>query len=343
MSMKTLYIHPNNDFTGSTKVLSNVLSDSACKVDILTRHSESGCLTDLKNVNLITPFILKVNGRTVPGLTSLIWRIHSILILLLIAPRYECIYINTILPSWAAVIARLYRKQVVYHIHEKFTHKTREIRFAEYVFNHIKAKRIFVSNYLKDQYPDNGSETCVQYNRLSSGFISNVKIKPVEDRDRKNITMISSLSAIKGVDTFIELSRCLTEYTFHLVLSADTENINAYFGNTIPDNVRIYSQVPNVGEVLEQTDLLLNLTQPKYIIETFGMTILEAMAYGIPSVVPNVGGPKELVQNGYNGYSVDVSDVVVIKDVIKEAFTLENYEKLCSGALNKFKAIQGTL
>ena len=190
--MKTLYVHPNNDYTGSTRVLSNILSDSDCKVDVLTRNSESGCLTDLPHINLISPFILKVNGRIVPGLTSLIWRIHIVFILLVIAPRYQCIYINTILPSWAAIIGRFYRKQIVYHIHEKFTHRTQEIKLAEYVFNHVKSKRIFVSNYLKNQYPDNGYECVVEYNRLSASFISNVKVTPVEQRERKNITMITS-------------------------------------------------------------------------------------------------------------------------------------------------------
>ncbi len=339
--MKTLYVHPNNDFTGSTKVLANLLSESASKVDVLTRHSGSGFLTELESVNLITPFIFHINGRKVPFLTSLIWRIHSILILLLIAPRYDCIYINTILPSWAAIIARLYRKQVIYHIHEKFTHRTREIKFAEYVFNRTQAKRIFVSNYLRNQYPDNGSETEVRYNRLSARFINNVIMKPVEERDRKNITMISSLSKFKGVDMFADLSRSLPEYQFHLVVSTDAESLNKYFGNSLPENVQVYSQLSDVSEVLKQTDLLLNLTQPKFIVETFGMTILEAMAYGIPSVVPNIGGPQELVQNGFNGYSVDVSDIEVIKDAIRKSFNLDNYYELCSGALNKFKGIQG--
>lgn len=51
-------------------------------------------------------------------------------------------------------------------------------------------------------------------------------------------------------------------------------------------------------------------------VETFGMTILEAMAYGIPAIVLNVGEPMEIVSDGYNGYCIDVSDVDVVSATV---------------------------
>ena len=66
------------------------------------------------------------------------------------------------------------------------------------------------------------------------------------------------------------------------------------------------------------------------------MTILEAMPYGIPAVVPNVGGPLELIENGYNGYSVDVRDTESLVYHIKLALDKDNYERLVVNTLHSY-------
>ena len=38
------------------------------------------------------------------------------------------------------------------------------------------------------------------------------------------------------------------------------------------------------------------------------MSILEAMAHGLPVVAPNVGGTSEIINNGEDGYLIDTRD-----------------------------------
>ena len=43
--------------------------------------------------------------------------------------------------------------------------------------------------------------------------------------------------------------------------------------------------------------------------DTFGMAVLEAQACGLPAIVSNVGGPKEIVRHGMTGHVLPVDDV----------------------------------
>jgi len=42
--------------------------------------------------------------------------------------------------------------------------------------------------------------------------------------------------------------------------------------------------------------------------DTFGMVVLEAQACGLPAIVSNLGGPKEIVRDGVSGYVLPVDN-----------------------------------
>ncbi|HEX2912077.1 MAG TPA: N-acetyl-alpha-D-glucosaminyl L-malate synthase BshA [Chloroflexia bacterium] len=62
--------------------------------------------------------------------------------------------------------------------------------------------------------------------------------------------------------------------------------------------VRYWGLQPKVKNILSQADLLLMTSRA----ESFGLTILEAMACGIPVVTTRVGGVPELVEHGETGF-----------------------------------------
>ena len=61
--------------------------------------------------------------------------------------------------------------------------------------------------------------------------------------------------------------------------------------------------------------------------ETFGLVLLEAMAFGLPLVASNWRGPVDIVAHGENGYLCEVHDVKAYADRIQEI--------MCDGALRK--------
>ena len=61
---------------------------------------------------------------------------------------------------------------------------------------------------------------------------------------------------------------------------------------------------PNVAEALAEADLLLHLCP----VEPFGLAILEAMAAGLPVLVPDTGGAAGLVEPGISGFRFHADD-----------------------------------
>lgn len=339
-----LFFHTLNDYSGSTRVLSSIISEEYKdqKVTIITqRNKDNGFLSLLPNIRLLDIWIPKVKGKTIPIITPLGWRIHALLLGFIYGRKYEVFYINTILPYYASFVARLYGKKIIWHIHEKFIIRTLSVRLAEYVFNHTPAHRIFVSKYLKGQYINNKNCTWeIKYNKLPYSFISQIKKKPIEERNRNQILMIASLTLTKGLDMFVKLAELIPDCDFSLILNANIAAINNFFLKyNVPENCKLISAQSNIHPFLHETDLLLNLSNPTICVETFGMTILEAMSYGIPAIVPNVGGPTELVKNGFNGYLVDVRNIEEIKKAIYIALEKQNYIRLVNNTILRFSEL----
>lgn len=60
---------------------------------------------------------------------------------------------------------------------------------------------------------------------------------------------------------------------------------------------------------------------PSYV-EGFPNAVIEAMASGLPAIVTQVGGLKDIIQNGKNGYVVETGSVFSVKNAIK--YAIEN-------------------
>ena len=152
--------------------------------------------------------------------------------------------------------------------------------------------------------------------------------------------MLASLKGYKGVDEFAALSLRLPQYKFVLVLNDTQENIDVYFSHPQRAlrgaNLTIFPRQTDVVPFYNRASLVLNLTDKKKTIETFGLTAIEAMCAGLPVIVPTVGGIAELVSDGENGYKIDIAQLDEIEKRIQEILSDESaYTHLANNALHR--------
>ena len=83
------------------------------------------------------------------------------------------------------------------------------------------------------------------------------------------------------------------------------------------DNLSTYPRQYDVSAFYNAASLVLNLSDKRTFIETFGMTALEAMSAGLPVIVPTEGGIAEIVEDGKNGYKIDVQELKKIEKCIE--------------------------
>jgi len=343
--MKVVFAHLLNDYSGSPLILSSIIKgvrEKGYEVDLFTCGENEGFLSNLEVNYYHFPYRFFVNKyvRLVAFMSS------QMVLFLKVLFRYwnqkdVIIYVNTLLPFGASLAGRILNKRVVYHIHEISIKPPAFKTLLKTVAEKTANTAIYVSNDLMQQEKLPSVAGKVVYNGISNDFIK----KAVAGRNSKikdgfRILMLCSLKNYKGVPEFIGLSKRLPKYEFELVVNATSTEIKNYFG-TVPyhENLTIYPVQKDVHPFYQRADLVLNLSHPETWVETFGMTILEAMYYGIPCIVPPVGGPIELIDDGKEGFRVDQRDLgKVIEKINLIATDKALYNKLSDSALQKAQA-----
>jgi len=75
-------------------------------------------------------------------------------------------------------------------------------------------------------------------------------------------------------------------------------------------------------------------------LESFGLVMVEAMASGLPVVTTLVGGAKDIIQEGYNGYAYDVGDVDTLTNRVATIASNPNLRKTMSQNARAFAETQ---
>jgi glycosyltransferase involved in cell wall biosynthesis len=338
---KLVCAHLLNDFSGSPKVLSqviNLVSESNYEVDLYAGNASEGFLSKTA-ANTFTYRYNLSNNKFFTLMSFFSSQIILFFILFKYFKKDVVFYVNTMLPFGASLAALLMRKTVIYHIHEISIKPLILKKFLRLIIKLTADKIIYVSKAVKLSEHFKNKTEYVVYNSLDSSFLKQAENKKIKIRDNFNVLMVCSLKEYKGVNEFIEASRRIKSYThitFTLVLNANDQEVESYFKNiTVPKSVSLFSSQNDIAHFYNSTDLLLNLSHVDRWIETFGLTIIEAMAYGIPVIVPPVGGPAEIVTNNKEGYLISSKNIDEIAEKI--IFLSKNHDTLLRLSKNALK------
>lgn len=341
---KHIFVHLLNDFSGSPKVLSQVIravQNKGGSLELYTSKSEAGFLSGI-TANHYQYFYKRSENKWMTLLTFISSQIILFLKLLKYHNQDVVIYVNTMLPFGAGLAGLIMRKQVVYHVHETYLNPPLLKRFLRLVIRLSAKKVIFVSNSVKSLEFFKGLEQEVIYNALPKEFEveGSKQIHQWKVAEVFNVLMISSLKSYKGIHEFVSLANSFksnSKITFTLVLNANKDETENYFDESnLSTNIELVTKQVNVIKYYQKSSLVLNLSKVDECVETFGLTIVEAMAFGIPVIVPPVGGPTEIVTNGVEGYLISSFETNSIAEKIKAlSSNKEEWIRLSKNALKR--------
>lgn len=136
------------------------------------------------------------------------------------------------------------------------------------------------------------------------------------------VAQVSRMIDYKGVYDFVEVAKVTNKVNKNIkfVLLGDGPELNnireLVKGEKLEDFIYPLGSKNNIIEHLKQIDLLLLCSY----IEGLPLAPLEAFSQGIPVIATNIDGTNEEIENGYNGYLVEMKDIEGFKEKILDIY-----------------------
>jgi glycosyltransferase involved in cell wall biosynthesis len=241
----------------------------------------------------------------------------------------------------AALLKIFYKKKNIVTIHSKpldhsLLHKSMLKRKAVFVFHllvqfwseWVAAKIIYVSHSSSKSsfFP---SKVMVIYNWLKDDKTGRLwKNKSTEPIETIKIVSVGSVTYAKGFDLLIDFASLLRPHPFKIHILGSDENV---FGSKLKQHV-IDNNIDSIIFHGYQSDISTYLERARYFAlfsrsETFGLSYIEAMSFGLPVLSLDYDTMREIIPTG-NSVSNDLQrHVDYLIDMQKNP---DRYEKVSS-------------
>ncbi|MFM2667067.1 glycosyltransferase family 4 protein [Vibrio mediterranei] len=331
--MKYHAVQLNDDYSGSSIVLCSLINTIGISKFSIAIGGGKGPLNDLLIPDITFGYAI-VNNKFGMLLNLLVFNVKCFIYGLLKYQKGDVVIVNTLYPFASLVAARIKGARSISYIHETYI-SPKVFRSSLLIFSRFFANKIItVSKYTKIELKLPEHKTSVIYNSCRFNPVNVCKDKvPTTPK----ILMLSSLKSYKGIDIFLKCASQLSfGYEFDLALNCTKNEFDAFHSLQSLSNLKVYHRPKNLDLLYSQASIVLNLTQAEECIETFGLTLIEAAAFALPVVAPNVGGPAELIEKFQFGISVDTSDVDAVCSAIQTL--LESDKTYCNYSSRALKA-----
>ena len=225
----------------------------------------------------------------------------------------KLIFVTTnVFQSILIVLCNLFYHRQIVHLHIVPGGMEERLSYArKSLLNNLPVRFIAVSNYVRERLEAHGvkpQKIQVIENFLLESEIERIpKRQPFRKSEISRVIIVSRLDPVKRVDLLFDALDSfpqLDSLKFRIFgFGKDMEQLKRRAIKHYPQVV-LEGFSHQVLEVMANSDLLLHLCPT----EPFGLVILEAMAVGIPVLVPNQGGTKTLVEHGISGFQFNAND-----------------------------------
>jgi alpha-1,3-mannosyltransferase len=155
-------------------------------------------------------------------------------------------------------------------------------------------------------------------NGVEMGTYSKIRRKP----EKNMLLFIGRLSPNKRIDLLVELVYLLKKEMpdVKLVVAGSEWRNEKNKLDALVAEKKLGNNVIFTGEISESEKLIL-LSKAEFFVsaseyEGFGISVIEAMAAGLPVVANDIESFRNVIRNGENGYLADFSNLEMIKNLI---------------------------
>lgn len=151
-------------------------------------------------------------------------------------------------------------------------------------------------------------------------------------KEKKDYIYVGRLEESKGIYELLKVWDTLDERFVLTIIGGGEveEKLKKEFSNA---NI-IFKGKCSREETLKSISKSKYLIQPSILYETFGLTIIEAMSFGVPVIGYQIGTRGDFIQDGVNGF---LSGRDNLKDVIGNSYKYECYELLSKNSIETAK------